>query len=120
MMSVFYSKTLSFAPECWKCILRGLDFENYLGDMPLNCPRNRCEFFPSLPYPKLKTLLNTLIRNPDSNHPTCKNRPFSSLIAAGGRFMRRNVCHSATEIPYTLDDITSVRNLVISADWTTE
>ena len=30
----------------------------------------------------------------------CENRRFSSLIAAGGRFARRNVCDSATEIPY--------------------
>ena len=29
-----------------------------------------------------------------------ENRRFSSLIAAGGRFARRNVCDSATEIPY--------------------
>ena len=35
--------------------------------------------------------------------------------------MRRNVCHSVTEIPYpSLDDIKSVQNLVISADWMTE
>ena len=27
MMSVFCSNTLIFAPECWKCILRGLDFK---------------------------------------------------------------------------------------------
>ena len=30
----------------------------------------------------------------------CENRRFSSLIAAGGRFARRNVFDSATEIPY--------------------
>ena len=29
MMSVFCSKTLIFAPECWKCIVRGLDFINF-------------------------------------------------------------------------------------------
>ena len=52
-MSVFCSKTLIFAPECLKCILKGLDFENFLGDMPLECPRNRREFFPALPNPKL-------------------------------------------------------------------
>ena len=35
--------------------------------------------------------------------------------------MRRNICHSVTEIPYpSLDDIKSVQNLVISADWMTE
>ena len=28
-MSVFCSKTLIFAPECWKCILKGLDFVNF-------------------------------------------------------------------------------------------
>ena len=44
-MSVFCSKTLIFAPECWKCILKGLDFENFLWDMPLESPRNRCKFF---------------------------------------------------------------------------
>ena len=31
MMSVFCSKTLIFAPECSKCILRGLDFINFPG-----------------------------------------------------------------------------------------
>ena len=30
----------------------------------------------------------------------CENRRFSSLIAAGGHFARRNVYDSATEIPY--------------------
>ena len=34
MMSVFCSKTLIFAPECWKCIQRGPDFNNFRGDMP--------------------------------------------------------------------------------------
>ena len=35
--------------------------------------------------------------------------------------MRRNVCHSVTEIPYpSLDDKKSVQNLVISADWMME
>ena len=67
-MSAFCSKTLIFAPECWKCILKGLDFENFLWDMPLESLRNRCKFFWSLPYPKLlphllKTLLKTLIAN---------------------------------------------------------
>ena len=34
--------------------------------------------------------------------------------------MRRNICHSVTEISYpSLDDIKSVQNLVISTDWTT-
>ena len=68
MMSLFCSKTLIFAPECWKCNLKGLDFENFLGDMPLECPRNRCKFFfgffliQSFCY-LLKTLLKTLIAN---------------------------------------------------------
>ena len=30
-MSVFCSKTLIFAPECWKCILRDPDFKRFLG-----------------------------------------------------------------------------------------
>ena len=29
MMSVFCSKTLILAPECWKCIVRVLDFKNF-------------------------------------------------------------------------------------------
>ena len=70
MMSVCCSKTLIFAPECWKCILKGLDFENFLGDMPLECPRNKCEFFHLFLiqsfYHLLNTLLKTLIRKPDS------------------------------------------------------
>ena len=76
MMSVCCSKTLIFAPECWKCILKGLDFENFLGDMPLECPRNKCEIFHLFLmqsfYHLLKTLLKTLIRKPDSKQK--KNR----------------------------------------------
>ena len=83
----------------------------------------------------LKTLLKTLIRKSDSkrkqnktkgtcylfSYPACKNKPFSLFTAAGGCFMRRNVCHSVTEIPYpSPDDIKSVQNLVISADWMME
>ena len=78
-MSVFCSETLILAPERWKCIVRGLDFENFPGDMPLECPRNRCKFFLSLPNPKLlppilKTLLKTLIRNPDSKRKKNKTK----------------------------------------------
>ena len=35
-----------------------------------------------------------------SNSQPANGRRFSSLIAAEGRFMRRNVYNSATEIPY--------------------
>ena len=53
-MSVFCSKTLIFAPECWKCILKGLDFENFLRNMLLECPRKQKQsFFPSPPNPNL-------------------------------------------------------------------
>ena len=38
MMSVFCSKTLIFAPECSKCILRHLDFINFLGGGGGLCP----------------------------------------------------------------------------------
>ena len=31
-MSVFRSKTLIFALECWKCILRGPDLKNSWGE----------------------------------------------------------------------------------------
>ena len=77
MMSVFCSKTLIFAPECWKCILKGLDFENFLGDLPLECLRNRCEFFFHLFLIQifchlLKTLLKTLIRNLIANDSKIK------------------------------------------------
>ena len=78
MMSVFCSETLILAPERWKCIVRGLDFENFPGDMPLECPRNRCKFFLSLPIQSfchlLKTLLKTLIRNPDSKRKKNKTK----------------------------------------------
>ena len=68
MMSVFCSKTLIFAPECSKCILRHLDVINFPGGggiMPLDCPRNRCKLFPSPPSSKLLpptlNLIETLI-----------------------------------------------------------
>ena len=57
MMSVFCSKTLIFAPECWKCIAGGPDFKIFPGGQaPGPSPRNFClwgEFFPSPPTPKL-------------------------------------------------------------------
>ena len=69
-MSVFCSKTLIFAPECSKCILRGLDLINFPGGwgggggMPLDCPGNRCKLFPSLPsskfLPPTQNLIETL------------------------------------------------------------
>ena len=41
-------KPLIFAPECWKCILRGPEFKVF----PETCAFAVC-FFPSLPTPKL-------------------------------------------------------------------
>ena len=38
MMSVSCSKTLIFAPECWKCILRGIDFIHFPGGGGGVCP----------------------------------------------------------------------------------
>ena len=39
-MSVLCSNTLIFAPECWKCNLRGPDFKLFPGGMPLEPPSN--------------------------------------------------------------------------------
>ena len=138
MMSVCCSKTLIFAPECWKCILKGLDFENFLGDcMLLECPRNTCEIFHlSLIqsfYHLLKTLLKTLIRKPDSKRkknktkgtclitvqlPSLQKQTFLFARCHWGTFHEEERLHSVTEIPYypSLDDIKSVQNLVISTD----
>ena len=38
-MSVFCSKTLIFAPKCWKCILRGPDLKKFLGGGGEHAPR---------------------------------------------------------------------------------
>ena len=40
MMSVFYSNTLIFAPECWKCTLRGPDLKIFPEGMLLHPPSN--------------------------------------------------------------------------------
>ena len=48
MMSVFCSKTLSFAPECSKCILRHLDVINFPGGggiMPWTALETGVSFF---------------------------------------------------------------------------
>ena len=76
MMSVFCSNTLIFAPEFWKCNLRGPDCKMFLEDMPLYPPSNLCfwplqvapvaRVFPFSAYSKafnchlLKTLWKTL------------------------------------------------------------
>ena len=39
-MSVLCSNTLIFAPECWKCNLRGPDLKLFPGGMPLDPPGN--------------------------------------------------------------------------------
>ena len=62
MMSVFCSKTLIFAPECWKCILRGPDFKIFWEGMHLDSPRNRCELFPTPKFlPPTQNFIETLI-----------------------------------------------------------
>ena len=38
MMSAFCSSTQIFAPECWKCTLRGPDFKTFLRGKPLDPP----------------------------------------------------------------------------------
>ena len=47
-----------------------------------------------------------------------RKHPFLLALRRWGRFARRNVCDSATEIP--TDDVKSVRNPVRSADWSTQ
>ena len=69
-MSVFCSKTLILAPECWKCIVRGLDFKNFPRGRggggwgkPLDCPGDRCKLFPSPPSSKLLPPTKNLTEN---------------------------------------------------------
>ena len=47
-----------------------------------------------------------------------RKHPFLLALRRWGRFARRNVCDSATEIPS--DDVKSVRNPVRSSDWSAE
>lgn len=60
-VSVFGSKTLVLAPECWKCTLRGPDFKKFLGvggggvSMHPDSLRNRCKLTRSFCH-VLKTL----------------------------------------------------------------
>ena len=64
-MSVSCSKNLIFAPECWKCILRGLDFINFPGGGGGVCPLTTLEtgvsFFHLCLLQKFGHLLNKLI-----------------------------------------------------------
>ena len=56
-----------------------------------------------------------------AKHMICislRKHPFLLTLRRWGRFARRNVCDSATEIP--TDDVKSVRNPVRSADWSTQ
>ena len=39
-MSVVFSNTLIFGPECWKCILRGPDSKCFQGELPQDPHRN--------------------------------------------------------------------------------
>ena len=77
MMSIFCSHTLIFAPECWKCTLRGPDFKIFPGGMPLDRPSLQeltlsiqCMqvagyvFSSSLPTPKLLPPIKNLVKNP--------------------------------------------------------
>ena len=82
MMSVFCSKTLIFAPECWKCIVRGADFKFFPRGQALDPPRNLClwcEFFPSLPTPKLLPPLKTLLKTLKQNHYSVATCPLREL-----------------------------------------
>ena len=47
-MSVFCSKTLVFAPECWKCTRRGPDFKKFLGGGGGACTQTALETGASL------------------------------------------------------------------------
>ena len=64
-MSVFCSKTLILAPECWKCIVRVLDFKNFPRGWgkPLDCPGDRCKLFPPPPSSKLLPPTKNLTEN---------------------------------------------------------
>ena len=83
MMSVFCSNTLIFAPECWKCTLRGPDFQIFPGGMPPDPLVTRsfsaCKFFPSPPTAKLLPSTYNFTENPDYN--TFK-RPFGIHLLA--------------------------------------
>ena len=46
------------------------------------------------------TLRNKTVARTFLASVACENKRFASSIAAGGRFARRNVYDSATEIPY--------------------
>ena len=59
MMSVFCSKTIIVAPECWKCILRGPDFKIFPGGACLKDPL-KTRAFGTHKFHLLKTVLKTL------------------------------------------------------------
>ena len=58
-MSVFCSNTLIFAPECWKCILRGSDFKIFPETGAF-----AASFFSCSIYSKLLLSIKNLIENP--------------------------------------------------------
>ena len=59
MTSVFCSKTIIVAPECWKCILRGPDFKIFPGGACLKTPL-KTHAFGTHKLHLLKTVLKTL------------------------------------------------------------
>ena len=66
MMSVFWSNTLIFAPECWKYILRGPVFKFFPEACTFSGLKSRlCHtFFSSPPFDTYLILLKTLYRPP--------------------------------------------------------
>ena len=66
MMSVFWSNTLIFAPECWKYVLRGPVFKFFPEACAFSALKSRrCHtFFSSSPFDTYLILLKTLYRPP--------------------------------------------------------
>ena len=64
MTCVLSKKVLIFAPECWKCMSQRPRFETFSWGKCCQTPPETCEFFPSLPTPKLLVPCLELIENP--------------------------------------------------------
>ena len=141
-MSVSCSKTLIFAPECWKCILRGTDFINFPGGGGGVCPWTTLEtgvsFFRLCLLQSFCHLLKTLLKLLEplttftankskikqKGHLNCSitqpaktdlspcSLPLGDVSRGGTSATQWQKLHA--------DDVKSVQNLVITTDWTME
>ena len=128
-MSVFGSKILVFAPECWKCTVRSPDLKKFLGvggSMHPDSLRNNCKLTRSFCH-----VLKTLLKPPDNPWlhyyitvqflASLQKHTFLLTHHRWGTFRKERKGKSVTQQQnFYTDEVKSVQNPVISTDWTME